>query len=98
MGNYSRRYLEGGAKQPVPRRSWGRRAMWPAIAVVLGVAVAGVALVARANLGGSDSPAVERGAMVDSFTLNDALTGTPVSLSDYLGKQEVVVVTLMGGF
>ena len=46
----------------------------------------------------SGAKPLESGAKVESFTLADALTGRQVSLSDYLGKQEVVVVTLMGGF
>ena len=48
-------------------------------------------------MGGEDDP-VAIGQSVEPFTLPDIVSGQEVSLGDYLGKQEIVIVSYMGFF
>ncbi len=57
-----------------------------------------VTLSARSGGSGAETPPLDAGTSLADFTLNDAVTGKAVSLDDYLGKQDVVIATLMGGF
>lgn len=80
--------------------SWWREWQWWLVAAVAGVAITVIAVVSVAQGGGTGaSPAdIAPGSTVQSFSLPDAITGQPVSLAPFLRKQDVVIVTLMGGF
>jgi len=48
--------------------------------------------------GGSTGDAIPTGQQVQPFNLPDVVSGREVSLEDYLGNQEIVLVGYMGFF
>jgi peroxiredoxin len=82
-------------------RLWGRFS-WLDVALGLGFGTVTIALIVVLTTRGGGSSAepgpLPSGAVVTNFVLPDAVTGNEVSSAAYVGKQPVVIVTLMGGF
>lgn len=77
------------------RYARNRNRVWLGLFVALvGVAVAGFVWIAAQ--GGGGEPAV--GEQVEAFELPEVVSGETFSLSDYLGKKDIVVVSYMGFF
>ncbi len=100
MTTHQRKPSQSGRPSKYRAESWWRQWQWWLVAALAGVAVTVIAVVSVAQGGGTGtSPAdIAPGSTVQSFSLPDAITGQTVSLAPYLRKQDVVIVTLMGGF
>ncbi len=48
--------------------------------------------------GGTTETSIPKGQQVQAFQLPDVVSGRQVTLADYLGKQDVVIVSYMGFF
>ncbi len=77
-------------------RNWDRIAL--SLLGVFAVAAITVFIWLAVQGGQVDEPPVARGQPIEPFTLPDVVSGKSVSLADYLGKQDVVLVGYMGFF
>ena len=83
-----------------PKRWWGKRRnrnrVW--LGLVGGLAVTAVSLFLWFATQSLDAPEADSGQQVNSFELPDVVSGESFSLADYLGKQDIVIVSYMGFF
>lgn len=83
------------------RRLWGRFSWLDVVLGLVAVTIGSVLIIVLTTRGGGSSAEpgpLPSGAVVTNFSLPDAVTGNETSSADFVGKQPVVVVTLMGGF
>ena len=82
------------------RHSRNRNKIWGALFVALAVFGLGAFawLAFQGGQMGGDDDAIAIGRPAEQFTLPDIVSGEEVSLSDYLGKEDIVVVGYMGFF
>lgn len=78
-----------------PRRSSRKVLLLAVVALALAASVGVGWLLTK---GAMDEPRVANGEPVSPFQLPDLVSGRTYSLGEYLGKQEIVVVSYMGWF